>query len=77
MFAGGAFHEERFFPRQLVGRGGRGDTCLAAYVSKRLASPAAEATTWAAAVTSLKMEDEGPFRRSIDGVEELIRRQYG
>lgn len=77
VYAGGEFHEGRFYPRQLVGRSGRGDTCLAAYVSKKLASPAAEATTWAAAVTSLKMEDEGPFRRSIDDVEELIRRQYG
>ena len=67
----------RFFPRQPVGRSGRGDTCLAICVSKRLASPAAEATTWAAAVTNLKTEDEGPFRRSVDGVEELIRRQYG
>ena len=34
--AGGQFHEAGFFPRELVGRSGRGDTCLAAYVARRL-----------------------------------------
>jgi sugar/nucleoside kinase (ribokinase family) len=76
VYAGGQFHEAGFFPAQLVGRSGRGDTCLGAYVARRLASPSAEATVWAAAVTSLKMEAEGPFRRTIPEVEELIRRKY-
>jgi hypothetical protein len=31
---------------------------------------------WAAAVTSLKMEAEGPFRRDIREVEELIQKRY-
>jgi sugar/nucleoside kinase (ribokinase family) len=78
VYAGGQFHEAGFFPRALVGRSGRGDTCVAAYVARRLAknSPA-EATIWAAAVTSLKMEAEGPFRRNVREVERLIRDKYG
>lgn len=80
--AGGRFHEASFFPRELVGRSGRGDTCIAAYVARRLAagqpqtgSPA-EATVWAAVVTSLKMEGEGPFRGEIGEVERLIQDRY-
>ena len=70
------FHEAGFFPNELVGRSGRGDTCLAAYVSKRLTASPGQATVWAAAVASLKMEAEGPFRRDIGDVEELIRQKY-
>lgn len=76
VYADERFHEAGFFPAQLVGRSGRGDTCIASYVSKRLSASPAEAIIWAAAVTSLKMEAEGPFRREIDEVEDLIRRKY-
>ena len=76
VLAGGQFHEAGFYPAALVGRSGRGDTCLAAYVSKRLTAPPEEATIWAAALTSLKMEAEGPFRRDVGEVEALIRRRY-
>ena len=76
VLADGQFHEAGFFPAVLVGRSGRGDTCLAAYVSKRLTASPGEATRWAAALTSLKMEAEGPFRRNIGDVEELIRQKY-
>ena len=77
VYAGGEFHEAGFFPERLVGRSGRGDTCLAAYVARRLAFPPAVATRWAAAVTSLKMEAEGPFRRDIGDVEEFLGRYDG
>jgi len=73
VLAEGRRHKVGFCPAALVGRSGRGDTCLAAYVSKRLAASAAEATLWAAALTSLKMEAEGPFRREVGDVEDLIR----
>jgi len=76
VYAGGQFHEAGFFPNKLVGRSGRGDTCIAAYTAKRLTAPPAEATVWAAAVASLKMEAEGPFRREIGEVEELMQRKY-
>jgi sugar/nucleoside kinase (ribokinase family) len=76
VLAGGQFHGAGFYPAALVGRSGRGDTCLAAYVSKRLTASPAEATVWAAALTSLKMEAEGPFRRDMGDVHELIRQRY-
>jgi sugar/nucleoside kinase (ribokinase family) len=76
VLAQGEFHEAAFFPEKLLGRSGRGDTCLAAYTAKRLSASPSEATIWAAAVTSLKMEAEGPFRRNVRDVEELIAQCY-
>jgi len=76
VLADGQFHEAGFYPAELVGRSGRGDTCLAAYTAKRLSAAPAEAAVWAAAVTSLKMEAEGPFRRDIGAVKELIQQKY-
>jgi sugar/nucleoside kinase (ribokinase family) len=76
LHARGEYHEAGFHPKVLVGRSGRGDTCLAAYVARRQTHSPPEALVWAAAVTSLKMEAEGPFRRSIREVEALIRERY-
>jgi sugar/nucleoside kinase (ribokinase family) len=76
VYAEGRFYEAPFFPRQVRGRTGRGDTCTAAYLGKRLTAPPAEVTVWAAALTSLKMEQGGPFRREISEVEALIRARY-
>lgn len=76
VYAEGRFHEAGFFPQQLVGRSGRGDTSIAAYMARRLTASPAEATIWAAAVVSLKLEAEGPFRREISEVEDLIRQKY-
>ena len=76
IYAAGQFYEMGFYPKQLLGRSGRGDTCLGAYVAMRLANPPVEAGIWAAAVTSLKMEKLGPFSCSISEVEELIRQKY-
>ena len=68
VYAEGQFHEAGFYPQKLVGRSGRGDTCIASYICKRMSATPAEATVWAAAVTSLKMEAEGPFRREMGEV---------
>ncbi|HEX9971395.1 MAG TPA: hypothetical protein VGD14_04930 [bacterium] len=76
VLANGEFHETEFHPKELIGRSGRGDTCIASYTCKRLSASPFEATIWAAAVTSLKMEAEGPIKRKIDDVEELIRKMY-
>jgi len=73
----GEYHEAAFFPAQMNGRSGRGDTCLGSYVAMRQSLPPAAATLWAAAVTSLKMEALGPFQRTRTEVEELLRRAYG
>ena len=76
VLADGKFHEAAFLPEKLVGRSGRGDTCITSYVAKRLTASPAEATVWAAAATSLKLEAEGPIKRTVRDVEEMIRRKY-
>jgi len=76
VLAEGKYYEAPFLPEPLVGRSGRGDTCIAAYVCKRLTAGPAEATIWAAAVTSLKMEAEGPIKRSVADVELKIAKRY-
>lgn len=75
--ADGAIHEAPFVPQEVRGRSGRGDTCTSAYLSRRLMASPAEAVRWAAAVTSLKLEAEGPFRRDLAEVEALSRRLAG
>ena len=70
------FYEEKFWLKEIIGRSGRGDTCIASYTAKRLSASPREATTWAAAVTSLKMEAEGPFQRTIEEVNQLIQKKY-
>ncbi len=76
VLAEGREHEASFHPEPLRGRSGRGDTCIGAYLSCRLAQSPAESTTWAAAVTSLKMEAEGPIRRPARDVHAKIARHY-
>jgi sugar/nucleoside kinase (ribokinase family) len=76
IFANGEFHNLGFFPSNLNGRSGRGDTCIGAYVAMRISKSPLDAGIWAAAVTSLKMEKLGPFDRSISDVEELIHTRY-
>jgi sugar/nucleoside kinase (ribokinase family) len=76
IYADGSFHEMNFYPARLDGRSGRGDTCVGTYVAKRLSLAPREAGIWAAAVTSLKMENLGPFNRSISEVEALIQARY-
>ena len=76
IYADHSYHDLEFYPKTLAGRSGRGDTCLGSYVAMRLLKPAGEAGVWAAALTSLKMEKQGPFDRTRADVEELIRCKY-
>jgi sugar/nucleoside kinase (ribokinase family) len=76
VYAEEQFFEAPFCPRKLVGRSGRGDTCVASYVAKRLTASPQEATIWAAALTSLKMEAEGPIKKTMADVEALIRHRF-
>jgi len=76
VYSDGNFYEEKFLPKEIIGRSGRGDTCIASYVAKRLNASPQDATVWAAAVTSLKMEAEGPFQRTIQEVNNLIQNRY-
>ena len=72
VYADGQIHQAPFTPRSLAGRTGRGDTCFATYVGKRLTSAPAEACRWAGAVTTLKQEQPGPWRGSPTDVEALL-----
>jgi sugar/nucleoside kinase (ribokinase family) len=76
VLANGEYFEQPFRPEELRGRSGRGDTCVGSYLSRRLQAQPEQATRWAAALTSLKLEAEGPIRRSRADVEDLIRREY-
>lgn len=71
-----AYYELPFYPSQLIGRSGRGDTCIGTYTAMRIDKTPQEAGIWAAAVTSMKMEKLGPFDRSLPEVEEFIRTHY-
>jgi sugar/nucleoside kinase (ribokinase family) len=76
IYADGKFHEMNFYPMRLDGRSGRGDTCVGTYMAKRLSLAPREAGIWAAAVTSLKMENLGPFNRTVGEVEAFIHAKY-
>ena len=72
VYADGEIHEAPFTPRSLAGRTGRGDTCFATYVGKRLSASPEEACRFAAAVTTLKQEQPGPWRGTLDDVARVM-----
>lgn len=76
VLADGKCYAQPFRPVELRGRSGRGDTCVGSYLSYRVSEEPEACTRWAAALTSLKLEAEGPIRRTRADVEDLIRRQY-
>ena len=67
--AGGQIYEAPFAPRSLAGRTGRGDTCFATYVGRRLSASPGEATRFAAAVTTQKLERPGPWQGTLADIE--------
>jgi sugar/nucleoside kinase (ribokinase family) len=77
VLAGGAYYEAPFTPREIRGRTGRGDTCFAAYLAKRLSAPPGEACRFAALVASRKLEAPGPLRgfedRMIVGPSPMVQ----
>jgi len=76
VYANGDFYDRPFHPQNMSGRSGRGDTCIGTYVAMRLRESPAGASIWAAALTSLKMENQGPFNRTLAEVEALIHSKY-
>jgi sugar/nucleoside kinase (ribokinase family) len=72
VYANGQIYEAPFTPRSLVGRTGRGDTCFATYAGKRLSASPQEACRFAAAVTTLKQEQPGPWRGTLADVEAVL-----
>ena len=57
-----------FNPSNLSGRTGRGDTCFISYMSWRLTHGIEESLKFAAALTSIKMEEPGPFMGTVEDV---------
>jgi len=76
VYDGENYYDQKFHYQKLVGRSGRGDSVIATYIGTRLKYPPAEALIWAAAATSLKLEAEGPFKRTKEEVEALINEKY-
>jgi sugar/nucleoside kinase (ribokinase family) len=60
-----------FNPSNLSGRTGRGDTCFAAYMTRRLNHGIEESLCYAAALTTIKMEKPGPF---VGTIAEVLQR---
>jgi sugar/nucleoside kinase (ribokinase family) len=73
VLAEGRLYRAPFTPRSLAGRTGRGDTCFATYLGRRLTASPEEATRLAGAVTTLKQEQPGPWRGTLADVESLLR----
>lgn len=65
----GHFVRAPFTPKNLSGRTGRGDTCFASYLYRRISHDPLEAVRYAAALTSIKMESPGVFRGTVQDVE--------
>ena len=76
VLADGRTFEAEFHAQSMLGRSGRGDTCVGSYVAARLEHPPEEAICWAAATTSLKIEAPGPIRRSYEDIVDLIEQHY-
>jgi sugar/nucleoside kinase (ribokinase family) len=72
VLAEGAVFHAPFAPRSLAGRTGRGDTCFAAYLGKRLTAAPDAACCYAAAITTLKQEQPGPWRGTLDDLKPLL-----
>jgi sugar/nucleoside kinase (ribokinase family) len=72
VLAGGRFYTAPFTPRSLDGRTGRGDTCFATYIGKRLSTTPAEACRVAGAITTLKQERPGPWNGDLAELEALL-----
>jgi len=62
--------------KNLSGRTGRGDTSFTAYITERLNKNPEDAIKFSAALTSLKVETPGPFKKTRQDVEAFIRDFY-
>jgi sugar/nucleoside kinase (ribokinase family) len=74
LYDGFEMYSAPFNPENLSGRTGRGDTCFAAYMIRRLNHGIEESLRYATALTSIKMEKPGPFGGTVD---EVLRRMEG
>lgn len=73
VYDGKMVYSAPFNPSNLSGRTGRGDTCFASYMTRRLTHGIEESIRYAAALTSIKMEKPGPFQGTIDEVLQRMK----
>ncbi len=72
VYVDGQIYEAPFTSRFLKGRTGRGDTCFSTYVGKRLTASVEDACRFAAAITTLKQEQPGPWRGTLQDVDAVM-----
>lgn len=66
-----------FIVKEVRGRVGRGDTCLAAYLHARLGGMSfSDSIKFAAATASLKLRYQGPLRDNKDDIIKFMRAKY-
>jgi len=75
VYDGEKFYHAPFNAKNLDGRAGRGDTCFLSYIARRFTHSIEEATHYAAALTSIKMEAPKPFSGTVDDVIERMKTQ--
>jgi sugar/nucleoside kinase (ribokinase family) len=75
VFAEGQVFQAPFTPSSLAGRTGRGDTCFATYLGRRLSATPLDACRLAAAVTTMKQEKPGPWRGSFEQAQAIMSRE--
>ena len=66
----GKTYFQKFSNKGIEGRTGRGDTLMGAYLARRVEYPVEESLRFAASLTSIKVETEGPFRGTVEDVLE-------
>jgi sugar/nucleoside kinase (ribokinase family) len=76
IYANGQDYDRQFHPETLIGRSGRGDTCLGSYIAARQDKTPEQAATYAAAVTSLKMERPCPYDRTPSELNDFLAKWY-
>lgn len=76
VYADGEVFEAPFVIRSLDGSTGRSDACISAYLVGRLKSSPEDSCKFAAAVTSLKLEKEGPFDGTYQDILDKLAKDY-
>ncbi|MBE77367.1 MAG: hypothetical protein CMG41_06495 [Candidatus Marinimicrobia bacterium] len=74
VYDGNRVYQEPFILDKIIGRSGRGDTCGASYVYKRLSLDPEQSIKWAAAATSLKMESDTPLKKSTNEIKNRVKK---
>lgn len=76
IYDGNDIHKCPIKARSLVGRTGRGDTCFAGYITRRLKQNIKDSLLFATALVSLKMETPGPYCGDEEDVQKYINKFY-